>query len=105
MRLARARPANEHHVLRRVGERQRRQLLDQPLIHLGGFEVKAGKVPVQRELGRFHLVTHRCHGPLRVLGLQQMLDQPAGSSYAQICRRVKKGQGQTYSCHSNYLFK
>ena len=29
----------------------------------------ACQVTVQRELGRFHLVAHRCHGPLGVLGL------------------------------------
>ena len=67
---------NEHRVLRRVGEVQRAQLLDQLLIHLGCFKVKACQVTVQRELGRFHLVAHRSHGTLGVFGLQQMTDQP-----------------------------
>ena len=50
-----ARPTDEHHVLCRVAELQRGK--------------PPGQVPVQGELGRLHLVTHRCHGPVGVLGL------------------------------------
>jgi hypothetical protein len=36
---------------------------------------------MHREAGRMHLVANRAHGAVGVLGLQQMLDQPAGVSY------------------------
>ena len=51
MRLAGARPANEHRVLRRVGELQRRQLPHQLLIDLCPLKVKARQVTVQGKLG------------------------------------------------------
>ena len=64
-----ARPTDEHHVLCRIAELQRGEPPDQVFINLGRGKVKPGQVPVQGELGRLHLVTHRCHGPVGVLGL------------------------------------
>lgn len=46
--------------------------------------VKSRQVPVQWELGRFHLVAYRSKGALFVFGLQQMLDQPTRGLYAHI---------------------
>ena len=56
MRLARTRPADQDGVVRRLGERQIGQLVDQLAIHRRGLEVEAGQVAVHRELGRVHLL-------------------------------------------------
>ena len=84
MRLACARPTDKHHVLRRVSELQRAQLLDQCLIHLGSFKVKACQVTVQREVGRLHLVAYLANSSLGVFGLQQVFDQPTRSLNARV---------------------
>lgn len=76
MRLARARPAHQHHVVRSLGELQRRQPADQGFIDRRSLEVEASQVAVHRETRRTHLVTNRAHGPIRGLGLQQVLQQP-----------------------------
>ncbi|EWS52743.1 hypothetical protein X551_04467 [Methylibium sp. T29] len=77
MSLARTRPADEHRVVRRFGERQIGQLVDQRAIDLGGLEVEARQVAVRGEASGTHLVAHRAHRPVGALGLQQVLDQPA----------------------------
>jgi hypothetical protein len=82
MRLARARPADEHRVVRGLGERQVGQLVDQRAVDLGGLEVEAGQVAVRREARGAHLVAHRAHRPVGALGLQQVLDQPARAVHA-----------------------
>jgi len=78
MRLAGAGTTNEYRVLRRIGKRQCRQLLDQLLVGLGRLKVKPRQIAVYRELGCIHRVAHRPHGAIRVFSLQQVFDQPSG---------------------------
>ncbi len=77
VRLARARPAHQHGVVRGVGERHLGQRVDQLAVHGRDPEVEARQVAVHRELGRVHLVAHRAHRAVRCLGLQQVFEQPA----------------------------
>ena len=49
VRLARARPAHKDGVVRRLGKRERSELVDQLAIHWRDIEVEAGQDPVHRE--------------------------------------------------------
>ena len=74
MRLACARAPDEDRVLCGVGERQRRQLLNQVLVDFGRAKVKPSQIPMYGKLGHVHLVAHRSHRPVRGFSLQQVLD-------------------------------
>src|SRR3972149_3618873 len=58
MCLAGSRSSDEHHVLRCLGKRQRRQLLHQMLIDLRGTEVESGQITMHWELGGIQLVSY-----------------------------------------------
>ena len=100
MGLAGARPANEHHVLRRVHKLQRRKLVDLALVKILGRlqgEVKPGQIAMDRKPGNLHLVADGAHGPVGVLGLQQVLDQPLGGRNLRIPldRQIRPGVDHT----------
>lgn len=75
--LARARSADQNDVLRRLGEGNLGQRVDELAIDRRALEVEAVEVAVHGEAGSVHLVTHRAHRSIGVLGLQQVLDEPA----------------------------
>mmetsp|Transcript_59149 Transcript_59149/g.139299 ORF Transcript_59149/g.139299 Transcript_59149/m.139299 type:complete len:239 (+) Transcript_59149:3674-4390(+) len=78
VRLARARPADEHHVVRGLGELRRVQFAHQRLIDCAGLEVEAGQIAVRREARRRHLVRDGAHVALSAFGVQQLFDQLLG---------------------------
>lgn len=61
MRLASARPANEHQVVRSVQERHGMQLPNQCLLHTGLRKVEAVQIPMGREARRRHLIGNRAY--------------------------------------------
>lgn len=75
--LAGTRPTDQDNVLRVLREAQIRQLLDERFVDLRYVEVKACKVPMDRERCSFHLVSDGAHVPVHILGLEQVFDQPA----------------------------
>jgi hypothetical protein len=98
MRLARARSAHQHRVVRGVGERHLGQRVDQLAVHRRDLEVEARQVAVHRELGRVHLVAHRAHRAIRGLGLQQVFEQPARAlqgGAAALLDQIGPGAGHT----------
>ena len=82
--LAGARPADEHRVVRVVGEGCARQGGHQLAVHRRDLEVEAGQVAVHGELRCVHLVADRAHRAIGGLGLQQMLDEPVRGLHAAV---------------------
>jgi hypothetical protein len=71
MGLARARPADEHHIVRGRDEVAAMELAHQGLIDFGLAEIEAGQIPVCREACRGHLIGDGTHLPLGGLGGEQ----------------------------------
>lgn len=68
VRFAGTGPAHEHDAVRRFGEGQIDQLLNQLAIHRRSAEVEAGQVAMDREARGVHLGLHRAQRPVGAAG-------------------------------------
>jgi hypothetical protein len=69
--LARARPADEHRVVRGLDELAGVQGSNQCFIDAGLRELEPRKITMRREARRPHLVGHGAHRPFGRLGLER----------------------------------
>jgi hypothetical protein len=70
MRLAGARTADEHHVVRRSGKGRRGQLREQVLIYPRLREVETGQIAVYLAFGGLQLIANRAHDAVGMLRRQ-----------------------------------
>ena len=85
MRLARARPTDQHHVLRGLDELSLVQFTHQRFIDMGGGEIEARQIPMRRKPRSPHLIRHGAHRSLRRLGLDELLHEDIGRELAVTC--------------------